>query len=113
MAEKIVLIDPAPSLAGELYDSLATTERFGNNDLSQSRFFLSVPNQINPNIQTESPLEFTYEYKYGRNTGSDEEYVRRIPFGIAYLSQDTLDLLAEKMPFLYRIIRQSQTFPMN
>ncbi|MBN1124112.1 MAG: aspartate/glutamate racemase family protein [Sedimentisphaerales bacterium] len=113
MTENIILIDPAPSLAGELYDYLATTDRFGESDLSQSRFFLSVPNQTNPNIQIESPLEFTYEYKYGRTAGNDQEYVKRIPFGPSCLSQDIIDMLSEKMPFLYQIIHQSKTFPMN
>ena len=113
MAENIVLIDPAPSLADELYTHLLATERFGQSDLSQSRFFLSVPNLANPDIRTESPLEFTYEYKYGRSAGSDEEYVRRVPFGPSCLSQDTLDLLAETMPLLNQIIRQSRAFGMN
>ncbi len=108
MAKHIELVDPAPNVANELYQFLAEKELFNNASLHESRFFVSVPNRLNPNVKLDSAGDFTYEYKYGRTAGRIQEYVKRIPFSKTVISPDIYDALEEKMPAVFEMIIADQ-----
>ncbi len=108
MAKRIELVDPAPNVANELYQFLAEKELFNGASLHESRFFVSVPNCLNPNVKLDSAGSFTYEYKYGRTAGRIQEYVKRIPFGKTVISPDIYDALEEKMPAVFEMILADQ-----
>ena len=86
MAENIELIDPALNTAAELYGYLCEQQLFNQSHISQSEFYISVPNADNPSIQIDQNGNFTYDYKYGRSAGQIQQYVKRVPF-----SQLTID----------------------
>ena len=105
MAEHIELIDPAPNTARELYEHLAESRLFNDENLYKSEFYISVPNKLNSDIKPDSAGNFTYEYKYGRSAGAIQEYVKRVPFDKKNINAPTLKRLAEKTPMVFELMR--------
>ena len=104
MSENIVLIDPAINTAKELFEYLKGNELFNNSALEESEFYISVPNVLNENVQRDDAGNFTYKYKYGRNAGQIQEYVKRVPFNKSNLHPDIIEMLREKTPLIYKLI---------
>lgn len=105
MAKHIELVDPAPNVAKELYLYLAKKEMLNERPVPKSSFYLSVPNVLNKLNVLDNAGEFTYEYKYGRNTGQIQEYVKRVPFSKDCISNEVFARLAKKMPLVYKMIQ--------
>ncbi len=106
MAKQVALVDPAVNTAKELYAYLKKNHLFNNGRLTDSRFFISVPNLYNKNVRLADSLNFTYAYKYGRKAGEIQQYVKRVPFSVRNLSPELLHRLAVKIPLTYQLIRQ-------
>lgn len=104
MYENIILIDPAINTAKELYEYISQNELFGENKLSNSEFYISVPNVLNSDVKLDSLGNFTYEYKYGRSAGNIQEYVKPVPFSKSNLHPDVIKMLKEKTPLVYKLI---------
>ena len=104
MSEHIAIIDPAENTAIELYDYLKEKNLFDDDDLCSSEFYISVPNVLNDGVVLDTDRNFTYSYKYGREMGRIQEYVKCVPFSRISFSTDTIQMLAEKIPSVYRII---------
>jgi len=104
MAEEIALVDPAINTAKELFEHLDRESLLNRSDMRHSEFYMSVPNTLNPNIQLEAPGVFSYDYKYARNAGELQEYVKRVPFSRETVPADVLDRLAEKVPNVYQLM---------
>jgi len=106
MASEIALIDPAVNTAKELFEHLERESLLNHSDMKHSEFYISVPNTSNANIQLEAPGAFSYDYKYSRNAGEIQEYVKRVPFSRESIPADVLDRLAEKVPNVYQLMIQ-------
>jgi hypothetical protein len=104
MAEEIALVDPAINTAKELFEHLDREALLNQSDMKLSEFYISVPNTLNENIQLEAPGAFSYDYKYGRNAGEDQVYVKRVPFSRESIPADVLARLAEKIPNVYQLM---------
>ena len=104
MHEKITLVDPAENTAKELYEFLKENDLFNNDSINKSEFYISVPNTLNENVELDSLKNFTYEYKYGRDAGYIQEYVKRVPFNKTNLHPEVIDMLNEKTPLIYQLI---------
>ena len=104
MNEEIMLIDPAVNTAKELYKYLSVNNLFNNSSMDKSEFYISVPNILNEDVKTESAGNFTYEYKYGRDAGNIQQFVKRVPFNKSNLHPDVIQMLKEKTPLLYQMI---------
>ncbi len=104
MAKQVKLIDPAVNTAKELYVYLGKSQLFNNGDIMKSEFYISVPNVLNKNNIIDANGNFTYEYKYGRDAGYIQEYVKRIPFSRRSLSNDLIERLSEQIPFTFKLI---------
>jgi glutamate racemase len=105
MAEDIELVDPAGQTAEELYCYLIDNNLFNNSNMYKSQFYLSVPNELNGNNKLGLTGEFTYEYKYGRDAGLIQEYVKRVPFHRSGIMEEVRGRVSEKMPLVYEMIR--------
>ncbi len=105
MEKNVILVDPAINTAKELYVYLNKRHLFNNGSLSDSRFFISVPNLSDKNIRTTDSLNFTYAYKYGRKAGQIQQYVKRVPFSKRNLSPELLNRLKVKIPLTYQLIQ--------
>lgn len=105
MARHIELVDPAVNTTKELYEYLVEIDLFNDENFYKSEFYVSVPNKLNSHIQVDSSGDFTYEYKYGRNEGFMQEYVKRVPFSKKSISIEVIQRLSEKVPSVFELIR--------
>ena len=105
MAECIELVDPAGQTAEELYRYMAESSQLNDSSMYRSQFYLSVPNELNRNNKMDTMGQFTYEYKYGREAGLIQEYVKRVPFHKTGIMEEVGDRVCEKMPVVYEMIR--------
>jgi glutamate racemase len=106
MVRNIQLIDPAGNTAKELYEYLNEHSFFNpDGDIEESEFYISIPNRDNPNVQTDQAGRFTYAYKYGRQAGEIQEYVKIVPFSRKNLSGEVLTRIQDQMPYLYMLIQ--------
>lgn len=106
MDEQIEIIDPAEYVAKELHEALKAKNLFNeNSSMAQSEFFISVPNIDNENTKLEGTDRFTYDYKYGRNAGEIQEYVKVVPFSKENISDDILKRLKSSIPETFKLIQ--------
>ncbi len=105
MVEQIQLVDPSVNTAKELYSHLREKELFNpNGDIGNSEFYISVANQHNKNNKIDEAGRFPYEYKYGRNSGDIQEYVKVVPFSRRNISDDILARFRDQIPYVYELI---------
>lgn len=107
MIAKVNIINPAEYVAKELYDALKKNNHFNNNgDMrSKSEFYISVPNLANSNVKADAEGRFTYDYKYGRNAGEIQQYVKVVPFNKTNISVETLDRFKSAIPTTFEMIK--------
>lgn len=105
-----VMVDPARSLAGELYAYLAKANllRPENAEPVSNRFYISVPNPFLKRNQLAKGGGFTYAYKYGRGIDSGLEFVKRVPFSPQWIKQEVLDRIKSKMPDIYQMFSKNE-----
>ncbi len=101
----ITFIDPAESLAGELYNHLQRKRLWASANNKDSRFFISVPNVLLPQNQLDSLGRFTYAYKYGREINQSLQYVKIVPFSSRWIAAPVTNRLKKNVPCAYRLIR--------
>ncbi|MFB9054024.1 glutamate racemase [Formosa undariae] len=107
MVEDIKLVDPAINTAKELYAYLNQKSLFNaNGNIKDSEFYISVANQDNRSIKIDAEGRFPYEYKYGRNVGQIQEYIKNVPFSRANISEDILNRLETQIPNVYQLIHE-------
>jgi glutamate racemase len=106
MLEEVAVVDPAVNVAEELYDYLKQMSLFNPaGDINDSEFYISVPNPLNSNVQLDNKGRFSYKYKYGRNSGEIQEYVKVVPFSKENIPQETLERLQISIPETFELIR--------
>jgi glutamate racemase len=107
LAENVTLIDPSVNTAAELYDAMKVENLFNQNgSFSNSEFYISVPNGLNKNIQLDEKGNFTYDYKYGRSEGQNEQFIQNTPFDKSNISKDVYERLSKQIPSVYQLIEQ-------
>ena len=100
----ITFIDPAQSLAIELYDYLKHQKMWGSNDNESSSFYISVPNPLlDENIIDENG-NFPYSYKYGRSINESCQYVKILHFSDRWIDDDIRLRILKNLPYTYNII---------
>lgn len=105
MEESINLIDPAVNTARELFTHLKSSRLFNDSGvLTDSEFYISVPNQNNQNVVTDRQGNFTYDYKYGRKVDEIQEYVKVVPFSRSNISDDILRRFKTQIPNVYDLM---------
>ena len=105
IAEEVVLIDPAINTAKELYLLLRKQKLLTqNSSATQADFYITIPNSDLPDIELETQERFTYEYKYGRNTGTLLEYVKIVPFSSDNIDKETQKRFSTAIPVTFSIM---------
>ncbi|WP_025663167.1 glutamate racemase [Aquimarina megaterium] len=106
MEENIVLVDPAVDTAKELFYHLKDDQLFNpNGQLKNSEFYISVPNKQNTNTVIDSLGRFPYDYKYGRQAGEIQEYVKVVPFSRNNIPEDILTRFQQQIPKVYKLMK--------
>ncbi|MCK4344902.1 MAG: aspartate/glutamate racemase family protein [Bacteroidales bacterium] len=102
--EDILLIDPAQSLAIELYRYLVMNSLFGSDKNENSKFYISVPNPLLPENQIDEKNEFPYSYKYGRSVNKSLQFVKIVPFSNQWIDEEIRFRIKNSIPYTYEII---------
>lgn len=111
LAEEVDIIDPSENVAVELYTYLAENNLMNPaGQMDQSEFYISVPNLQNPDVQLDDAGRFTYDYKYGRQAGDIQEYVRVVPFSADNIPVEVADRLESSIPATFDLIKRFSHF---
>lgn len=106
MAKEVILIDPAEFVAKELYEVLDNKGLISEEgSITNSEFFISVPNLDNKSVEVDEQGRFTYNYKYGRNAGEIQEYVKVVPFSRNNISDDVISRFKSSIPKTFELIQ--------
>ena len=106
MVENINLIDPAVDTAKELHKYLKEEALFNpSGNIKDSEFYISVANKENNNATIDNDGRFPYDYKYGRNAGEIQEYVKMVPFSRDNISYDILTRFQKQIPYVYQLMQ--------
>ncbi|MHA4807047.1 serine hydrolase [Flavitalea flava] len=102
----VKIIDPAVNVAKELYDYLQQKKLFNPaGDNRQSEFYITVPNKDNNDVKIDDQGRFTYAYKYGRNAGETQEYVKIVPFSNRNIPAETIERFKAIIPSTFELIK--------
>jgi len=108
ISEGVCLIDPAESIAIELYKELNRNHLHGKNQLENSQFYISVPNPMLEENQIDDKGEFLYSWKYGREINSSLEYVKRVPFSNKWIKPDVIERIKRDLQASYALMDHSK-----
>ena len=73
-------------------------------DIRNSEFYISVPNVTNEHVQVDEAGRFPYDYKYGRNEGEIQEYVKVVPFDRSNIDTDIVERLRASIPETFQLM---------
>jgi len=110
-------IDPAILTAKQLYETLSGSgllvRRRDESILRVDEFYISMPNTSLPGVKLTETGGFTYNYKYGRDTGNFEwEHVKRVPMSSANLAHSVREKIKTKMPIVWeRLVEFNRKSP--
>lgn len=106
ISDQVHIIDPSIYVARELYEVLDERQLFNDNGnmLTNSEFYISVPNTDNSDVKVDEEGHFTYDYKYGRTAGDIQEYTKSVPFDNQNVPEETLDRFRKVIPETYKLI---------
>ena len=106
MHEAIHIIDPAENVAAELHAYLRNNKLFNaQGSIDSSEFYISVPNKDNKQVVLDEAGRFTYAYKYGRDAGAIQEYVKVVPFSRKNIPSETIERMDETIAETFRLIQ--------
>ena len=78
---------------------------YNQSELEKSEFYISVANILNKNNIVNEAGNFPYDYKYGREAGNIQQYVKRVPFSRKTISEEVLERLKSKIPKTFELIK--------
>lgn len=105
MQEEVAIIDPAVNVAQELYAYMRDKKLFNpSGNINNSRFYISVPNPDNAEVEIDEQDRFPYDYKYGRSAGEIQEYVKVVPFSKSNIPAETIERFAATIPSTFHLI---------
>ena len=109
LAKNVKLIDPSVFTAQEVYNYLNQEKLLNQLDKKmQADFYISIPNLKNSQVITEANGQrFTYDYKYGRNAGSNQEFIQTVPFSKSNIPLETSNRFQKQIPKIYELLLNS------
>jgi glutamate racemase len=105
LCEKVELIDPAENTAKEVYEYLVLADLLNKSgDIRSSEFYISVPDDNNPEIQTDSLKRFNYDYKYNREENWFYD-TKQVPVSRRSTNNEIVSRLRKQIPDVFDLIR--------
>ena len=108
IADQVTFIDPAVYTAIQCYNTLREDGNLAYR-ITPTRVdaYISVPsNLLGDECLTEEGY-LTYDYKYGRLTGTEELTTKQVPFSITNLDTNNLQRIKELLPYSWSLIAPS------
>lgn len=109
LSENVLLIDPAENTAKEVYEYLAANNLLNSRgDIDKSEFYISVPDNLNDQIKTDSLKRFLYDYKYGRDINHFYD-TRQVPVSRLNTNDEIISRFKKQIPSIFEMIRKFDT----
>lgn len=108
IADSVLFIDPAVYTAIECYNTLRADGNLAFR-ISPTRVdaYISVPSNLLPDDCLTHDGMLTYQYKYGRTTGTEEQTTKQVPFSLQNLDPNNLERIKDLLPYSYALIAPS------
>jgi glutamate racemase len=105
---EILFIDPAVNTAKETF-KLLFAQNLLKRESSGNRVdaFISVPHNDLPKEAKDSSGNLTFNFKYGRDTGSEVPSVTVTPFSKANINRDNLTRIEQRLPLSYSLLKNN------
>ena len=108
IADEITFIDPAVYTAIECYETLRKDGNLAYRITpTKVDAYISVPSSLLEDSCLTPEGLLTYEYKYGRKTGTEDLSTKQVPFSLSNLDQNNLKRIEELLPSTYALIAPS------
>lgn len=109
LAENIQLIDPAINTAKEVHEYLNDNELLNTHqNINSNQFYISVPDLLQTNLETDLSRNFTYRYKYSRNVNHFYD-TKQVPMSVNTVNEEVLKRIKMQMPEIYEMIKQFES----
>lgn len=106
LARDVALIDPAVETAKEAWQILYAKSLLATRKpIISNMFFITVPNTDLPEIMLQENGAFTYDYKYGRNSGENKKFVQTESFSTNNISAETYARFKQILPAVYTALQ--------
>ena len=108
IGDNVIFIDPAIYTAIECYNTLRADGNLAYR-ITPTRVdaYISVPSSLLTDDCLTTDGMLTYEFKYGRATGSEDITTKQVPFSLQNLDQHNLERIRELVPASYALIAPS------
>ncbi len=104
---EIAFIDPAVNTAKETFKLLFAQNMLKReNSGNRVDAFISVPHKDLPNEAKDSNGNLVFDFKYGRDTGSDIPSVTITPFSKTNINRDNLTRIEQRLPLSYSFLKK-------
>ena len=105
IADEITFIDPAVYTAIACYETLRKDGNLAYR-ITPTRVeaYISVPSNLLEDSLMTSDGHLTYEYKYGRKPGTEDQSTKQVPFSRSNLDTNNLQRIQELVPASYALI---------
>lgn len=108
IAEQVTLVDPALNTARELYDHLQSAGLANSmGSWANTEFYITVPaRSTEARFLENNGSRFTYDYKYARSAGANQQYVEVVPFSRRNIPAEVAARLQAQVPKVYELMQQ-------
>jgi len=105
IADDFVFIDPAVYTAIECYNTLREDGNLAlrTTDMTVAPY-ISVPSSSLPTECINAEGALTYDFKYGREVGTEEITTKQVPFSKSNIDQTNLERIKTLLPYTYSLI---------
>ena len=100
-------IDPALFTAMECYSALRNDNELAFRPEKGELFsYISVPSYGLPVNSLDADGSLCFDFKYGRNVGTEDVTTKQVPFSLRYIDKETLDRIEKLLPYSYSFIKE-------
>ncbi|MFA5850969.1 MAG: hypothetical protein WC833_13950 [Bacteroidales bacterium] len=105
LSENMTFIDPSVYTAKEVYKILKSTGiQNKDNQISTLKAYISVPATTLAPENLDQDGNLSYDFKYGREIGSEKQTVEVVPFSGKNINPFNLQRIKERLPLSYMLI---------
>jgi len=105
IADDFIFIDPAIYTAIECYNVLRADSNLALRITEQElNAYISVPNNLLKSTNLTPDGKLTYNFKYGRNVGTEEITTKQVPFSKSNIDAENLTRIENLLPYTYSLI---------
>ena len=108
MYEDIFFVDPAVNTAKETFRQLHAARMINRKHKGNKlEAYISVPHSNLPQHATDAVGNLSFDYKYGREMGSEKQSVNVVPFSTNNINSKNLMRIEERLPLSYSLIKKN------